>query len=119
MPILAEKEADWQKCQDINDDPYGKAIVDVVRKAMELLDQEEDTPIDPHALITRAEEAAGADGITGYMAGCVAGIISQCHSRGKEFNSAWNKSYGVEEETEGTVNPALVTIEVSEDAVSE
>ena len=107
MPILKEEQALWNNQVAINDDSYGKAVIDVARRAMEILDEEADMPIDAHKVITRANEDTKAGGITGFMAGAVASIIAKVHSRGKEFNKAWNKSYGVEEDTDGTVNPAI------------
>jgi len=55
----------------------------------------------------------GGGGITGFMAGCVAGMVSQCHSRGEEFRKKWNESYGAKD-AKGTINPALVTIKFGE-----
>ncbi len=110
MPII-DKE-NWQKAQDNNTDPYGNACIKVARRAMEILDQEADLPIDAHALICRADEESNAGGITGFMAGAAANIISGVHSRGEEFRKAWNKSYGVPDEDDrgGVVNPAVITI---------
>ena len=78
----------WDKVVKINKDPYGKACVDVARRVMEILDEE--TAFDTHKIICQADEDVKARGITGYMAGCVAQMVSQCHSRGKEFRRKWN-----------------------------
>ena len=108
MPVIEEKL--WEKAQANNTDPYGNACIMVARRAMEILD-EEPGEIDPHALITRADKESGAGGITGFMAGAAANIISGVHSRGEEFRKAWNKDFGVEE-GDGVVNPAILNIEV-------
>ena len=97
MPIT--DEAAWDNQVAINqDDDYARKVIDTARRAMEILD-EEPGEFDPHDLICRADkESEGPDGITGFMAGCAAQIIAKCHSRGREFNNAWNKRYGVEGE---------------------
>jgi len=95
---------------EINTDDYSRKVVDTARRAMEILD-EEPGEIDAHAIICRADkESAGSDGITGFMAGGAARLIAVCHSRGDEFNKAWNKTFGIEDDTTGTVNPAIMTI---------
>jgi len=77
---------------------------------MELLDEEKD--FDCHKIICRAGREIEAGGLTGFMAGCVAEIISKVHSRGEEFRKKWNKDYGVDEKKAkgGIVNPAIMTI---------
>ena len=65
------------------------------------------------------EEAARAfygDGITGFMAGCVAQWIAHFHPRGEEFRVWWNRRYQLGSEGEaanesgGVLNPALLTL---------
>lgn len=113
MPIT--NETDWNKCVENNIDPYGKACVDVAREAMRLLD-ERPGDFDTHALICEADKASKAGGITGFMAGCVAQMVSQCHSRGEEFRRKWNtdRQIGTEgdkaNEGKGVLNPALLEI---------
>lgn len=109
MPI--EKMDGWNKCVENNTDPYGKCCVDVARKVMEILDAEPGE-FDCHKLINRAGDEIDASGITGYMAGAVALMVGQVHSRGDEFRKQWNKGYGVDEDKAkgGTVNPAILTM---------
>ena len=59
---------------------------------------------------SEADDNIKAGGITGFMAGCIAQMITKCHSRGEEFKKKWNESYGVKDEKKGAINPALVTI---------
>jgi len=121
MPIIKKDEwNEWVK-SNVND-PYGKCCVNVARRVMELIDLE---PIDKpfqegydgkfstHQLICQADKDIEAGGITGFMAGAVAQMVSQVHSRGEEFRQVWNKKYGVKEEKAngGVVNPAILTIE--------
>lgn len=102
------------------DDAYGKACVDVARKVMELIDGRPDEPLTSeykgrmsvHALICEADREVKAGGLTGFMAGCVAQMVVECHSRGEEFKTAWNKLNNVSDRVNGVANPALMTIEV-------
>jgi len=113
MPIVKMEE--WNHQVKINDDPYGGACVKVAQRVMEILD-EEPGEFDCHKIICRADDEANDGGITGFMAGCVASMVSEVHSRGKEFREKWNidNQIGTEGEKankKGTVlNPALLTL---------
>lgn len=113
---MITKEQDWNKWVEANTDPYGKATVDVAREVMRLLDEREGD-FDCHALICEADKLSGADGITGFMAGCVAQMVSHCHSRGEEFRRKWNldnqiRNEGIKaNEDGGVLNPALLNID--------
>lgn len=90
----------WQQYVDINkDDPYGKCCVEVARQVMKMLDEDDtplrsgyDDPHTPHGIICKADDDISAGGITGFMASCVSGMISQCHSRGEEWAKAEKES---------------------------
>jgi len=105
----------WNNYEKKNTDAYGKACVDVARKVMEMLDKDS-TPLKngyhpdldtAHGLICKADKDIDAGGITGFMAGCVAEMVSSCHERGDEFRKSHN---GDEYEGEGVLNHALITI---------
>jgi hypothetical protein len=104
MPIT--NKAVWRKYVESNEAPYGKCCVDVAREAMRILDKEPGE-IDPYSLITKADDNIQAGGITGFMAGCVANIISQCHSRGEEFKEKWNLRYD-NKPRNGVINPVVL-----------
>jgi hypothetical protein len=110
MPITNVKL--WEECVAANQEPYGKCCVDIARACMEILDKGE--PFTASKLISEGELAIGESGITGFMAGCIAQMISECHSRGDEFRKDWNAPYVKEGQPDngGTVNPAIVTIEL-------
>ena len=113
MPITDEKG--WQECQDKNTDPYGGCCVNVARRVMEILD-EEPGDFDTHEIICRADKDIKAGSITGFMAGCVANMVSCCHSRGDEFRRKWNTDNQIRDEGDkankrgGVLNPALLVI---------
>jgi hypothetical protein len=113
MPIT--NETDWNKHVNANTDPYGKACIDVGREVMRLLD-EDDGPIDTHKIICDADKNVGAGGITGFMAGAVASMVSGCHSRGDEFRRIWNGEVQIGDEGDkanesgGVLNPAVLNV---------
>jgi hypothetical protein len=104
----------WDKWVKSNTDPYGKCCVDVAREVMRLLDERGE--FKTHAIISEADENIKAGGITGFMAGAVASMVSQCHSRGEEFRKQWNLENQISDEGEkanegqGVLNPALLVI---------
>ena len=107
-------ELKWQSWINSNKDDYGKACVDVAREVMRMLDTDEYKEFEPNIIICKADDVIGAGGITGFMVGCVASMVSQVHSRGEEFKKKWNESYGVKDERKGVVNPAIITIKEEE-----
>ena len=115
--IINERE--WNEYVSKNNDPYGKCCVDVAREVMKLLDTLKYKNFKPHQIICAAEKNIKEDGITGFMAGCVASMVSQCHSRGEEFRKKWNIENQIGDEGEkankkerATLNPALLTIDI-------
>ena len=113
MPIV-DQEA-WKSWEDANIDPYGKCCVDVAREVMLILDREEDD-FECHDIICRADRDIRAGGITGFMSGAVAAMVSKVHSRGEEFRRKWNLATQIGDEGEkanesdGVLNPALMNI---------
>ena len=122
MPITNNEL--WNSYKQKNTDPYGGACIKVANEVMKLLDAD-NTPLHegyhpdphtPHGLICLADENTKAGGITGFMAGAVASMVSQCHSRGEEFRRIWNRERQIGNEGDeanesgGVLNPALLTI---------
>lgn len=118
MPIINQEK--WDVWVAKNTDSYGGACVNVARKAMELLDEmPNDQEINCHKLISDADKDSKTGGITGFMAGYVAQMVSQCHSRGEEFRRKWNTHNQINTEGDkanesgGILNPALLNISVA------
>ena len=112
--INFKNEELWKSYEAKNTDSYGKCCVDVARRVMEILD-EDLTPLrngyhpdihTPHGIICKADDDIDAGGITGFMAGCVAQMVSACHVRGEEFRIIHNG----EHKGDGVVNHAILTI---------
>ena len=100
MPITDQRRLDLMEKN--NQDSYGKVIVDMAKKVMDVLDNDP-TPLengyypDPHTshtIITQVNRDSGEDGITGIMAAYMVQIVYSCHSRGKEFVDSYNNKIG-------------------------
>ena len=110
MPITNQDA--WGEYEKANADDYGKACVDVAREVMRLLD-ERPGKFDPHQIVCDADKE---DDLTGFMAGCIAQMVSKCHSRGDEFRKAWNlwhqlgKEGAKANEGDGVLNPAVLNV---------
>jgi len=115
MKLKDEKA--WKKWEESNQDSYGKCCIDVARRVMEILDKGE--PFDAQEIVSQANKELDT-GITWFQAGCVASMVSRCHSRGEDFRCQWNNHYQLKDEgdkaneTKGVLNPALLSISVPE-----
>lgn len=101
-------ETAWNEWVQNNQDPYGGACIKVARRVMELLDDGRE--FDASDIINQADKETNAGGITGFMAGAVAQMVSVCHVRGDEFKQKWNEYWNPADTREGVINPALITI---------
>jgi len=81
MPITKQKL--WEKCIHNNRDQYGKAVIDVSRQVMKILDADPKVKANTD-LIRRASRELKA-GLSGFQAGGVISTVKGVHSRGKEF----------------------------------
>jgi len=109
--------AAWIKHVEVNnDEPYGKACVDAAREVMEWIDENNPETLDMEKI---NKVVLYGKGLTGFMVGCISSMIVQCHVRGEEYRQAWNADYGIEagsdQDTGGTVNPAIVTLSTKEE----
>jgi len=113
VPI--KDQSKWESWVKNNQDSYGGACINVARRVMEILDNEAGD-FDCHTIICRADDETKTGGITGFMAGAVASMVSQCHSRGEEFRRKWNCDNQISNEGDeanekgGVLNPALLNI---------
>ena len=56
-----------------------------------------------------ASHTADIEGITGFIYGCAVSVLADCWKYGEELHKWYNKEWG-QEDTDGVVNPALLTI---------
>ena len=120
--LKLKNEELWNDFIEKNQDPYGGCCVKVAQRVMELL-EEKPEPLQNNGienaankLICQADEDVKAGGITGFMAGAVASMVSRCHERGEEFRKSWNNDYDYD--GDGVVNPAIITVNVDDEKVN-
>lgn len=101
---------DWQKSRDANTDGYGKAALDYAEGWAKLMQIE----IAKGKTIAEAYDSTqyglGFLGITGFQFGCAVSILARTWKYGEELRKIHNKKYGVSEDKQGTVNPAILTM---------
>ena len=108
-----EAKAKWEKFVEVNSKhPYSEGVVTYARrwaKYMQHLMKEYNKSLPQIA--SKASYASDIEGITGFMYGCAVNMLSQCWKYGEELRRWHNKEFG-QEDTEGVVNPAVLTINV-------
>lgn len=100
----------FNQYKEKNKDPYGNCAIICAEEVMRVMETEEIqfTNKTAERLITDAGKKTNAD-LTGFLAGCVAHIVTNVHSRGEEFRDNWNKGNGVED-SKGVANPAILKL---------
>lgn len=99
-------QASWIDTVAKNQDPYGHAAIEAVVAAGKQLD----AGATPEQSIKPWDQID----LTGYLAGCAAGMIAHYHPRGDEFRRWWNLRYQVRDEgakaneSGGILNPAIL-----------
>ena len=101
--IDESKEGFIEMVNNNSDDTYGIAVVKMTSDLIIAIGN----GMDFEEVINMADEKYGA---SGYAMGRAANIISHCSARGKEFRKYWNGSYEAPEDTDGTVNPAILVL---------
>lgn len=108
-----EAKANWEKWVEINSkDGYSLGVVTYARrwaKYMQHLMNKHNKPL--FLIANKASHVSDIDGITGFMYGCAVGMLSQCWKYGEELRRWHNKEWG-QEDCDGVVNPAVLTINV-------
>ena len=108
-----EAKASWEKWVEINsNDDYSSGVVTYARrwaKYMQHLMTKHNKPL--HQIANKASHVSDIDGITGFQYGVAVAILSKCWKYGEELRKWHNKEYG-QEDCDGVVNPALLTISV-------
>jgi len=115
MRIKTGKKDVYESWLNNNTDGYGRACFVYAERFADMLEIEYiKTVIVPmEEIIEKNAEKfsydADIDGITGFMYGCAMNILAQCWEYGEILRKWHNKKYNAEN-TEGTVNPAVLII---------
>lgn len=110
--ISKAKLQEWENCKKINEkSEYGKCIIDYTilwAQYMEYLISKHGKKVSD--IYRMCSHFADIYGITGYMYGCAAGVLSSVWKYGEELRVAHNARFG--HTGSGIVNPAILTVAV-------
>ena len=116
MKIAKGKEKEYQKWVDANRDFYGKGVIDFGVRWAELLEaiiDKTSKDMINETIYNNAEQTslkADTEYITGFQYGCAVRFLAEVWEYGKILNAWHNNQYGYDENTEGTINPAVLAI---------
>lgn len=102
--------AGWEKARKANSDGYGKAALDYAEGWAKLMQVQIAKGKTVAECYESTQRGLGFLGITGFQFGCAVSILSQTWKHGEELKRVHNRKYGRPDVTEGTVNPAILTV---------
>jgi len=111
---MSRNPVGWQEAIANNSDPYGARVIRYVEDWGRLMQFKNDLGYSISGCAEDTSTTADDDGITGFMYGAAASMLSHCWIHGEELRKWHNKEYGVSEDKPGVVNPAVLTIRAEE-----
>lgn len=112
-PMEFSDEKAWQQAVDVNTDPYGRGVITFAERWARLMQVEIATGKKLEDVADSTSNEADTEGVTGFMYGAAVHTLASSWKYGDQLRKWHNKQYGVEEDTQGTVNPAVITINVN------
>lgn len=103
-------QAIWEDYKSKNQDGYGGGIIAYAERWARLMQVEINAGKKLENVAEATSHEADTDGITGFMYGAAVHTLASCWKHGDQLRKWHNKQYGVSEDTEGTVNPAIITV---------
>ena len=103
-------EAAWQSWKDNNQDGYDGGVIAYAERWARLMQVEISAGKKLEDVADATSHEADIDGITGFMYGAAVHTLASCWKHGDQLRKWHNKQYGKSEDTEGTVNPAVLTV---------
>lgn len=103
-------EAIWQDYKSKNQDGYGGGVISYAERWARLMQVEIASGKKLEDVADATSHEADTHGITGFMYGAAVHTLASSWKHGDQLRKWHNKQYGVDENTEGTVNPAIITV---------
>lgn len=100
----------WELGLSKNTDPYGGAVYVFAKNWALLMQLEIANGANLEDIASDTSSQADTVGLTGFMYGAAVSVLSACWVHGEELCKWHNKKYGVSEDKEGVVNPAILKI---------
>lgn len=98
----------YEEWKTNNTDPYGSAVFRYAERWADMMEERIANGEKIEDIAKELSFKADTEGITGFMYGCVVGILSECWEYGEELRKCHNKKYDYE--GDGIVNPAILKI---------
>ncbi len=115
MKIIEGMEEEYEKYVETNsNDPYSKCIVTFSEQWAELMEEKMEEGaklVDIADSCMKEVDNRDGMGITGFMYGCSVSGLGKFWVHGEDLRKWHNKEWGAPE-VEGTVNPAVIAIDV-------
>ena len=112
--IILADEAAWQESVSVNSgDPYSNGVTVFAERWARVMQVKLANGEKLEDVADASAQEADIDGITGFMYGCAVNLLAHTWEHGDQLRKWHNKKYGVSENVEGTVNPAVITINVN------
>ncbi len=106
---IADDKA-WQTWKENNQDDYGRGIIDYAERWARLMQVEINAGKKLEDIADSTSNEADIDGISGFMYGAAVHTLANSWKYGDQLRKWHNEKHGGTSETEGTVNPAVLTI---------
>lgn len=100
----------WDVGLSKNTDGYGGAVYEFAKNWALLMQLEISKGKSIKDIAGETSHQADTVGLTGFMYGAAVSVLSACWMHGEDLRKWHNKEYGVSEDKEGVVNPAILTI---------
>ena len=111
ISINAGMEEEYKKYVENNSsDGYGRAVIDYSEAWAKLMQIEISKGKKVKECAEETQKGLSYLGITGFQYGCVVNGLSHFWQYGEDLRKWHNKEYGVSEDKNGVVNPAIFTI---------
>lgn len=111
IEIIEGKEKEYADYVANNSkDGYSRGVIDYSEAWAKLMQVEISKGKTVKECAENTQEGLGYLGITGFMYGCAVQGLANFWKHGEELRKWHNKEYGVSEDKEGVVNPAILTI---------
>ena len=111
-----EAKKKWDEIVEINsDDSYGKGICEYAEIWIKFMQHLMKRGCELEKIARQTSCVADMFGMSGFSYGCAVNMIVECWKYGGQLRRWHNGEYGVSEDVEGVVNPAILQVVVEAD----
>lgn len=114
--VNPDAQTEWDKCVQVNSDPYGACTVRYAARWAHLMEVRLAGGEELPTIADTTSHEADREGVTGFMYGCAVSILAKVWKHGEQLRRWHNLKTQIRDEGEranesgGVLNPALLTI---------